>query len=157
MKWVLIIVLICVIMLIANAFCTQYKEKFDFYSNLKYFLNQYQLNLSFKKEKITDFLNNIKAKKQFNLFIKEYQNYLNTNKIDLSDIKILDNEEKAELENIVKSIGCMDSQNEISQVDSFLVSIEKKLKQAEQEKQKLSPMILKLSLLFAIGIAIILI
>lgn len=157
MKWFLIIVLIFVIMLIAHALSEQYKEKFDFYTNLKAFFNQFKINIAFKQNKIIDFLNNIKPKKQFKLFIHSYKEYLNSNVISFEDIKILDAEEKLELENIIKSIGKYDAKNEIMQLDGFLLQIENKLKKAEEDKNKLCPMILKLSLLFAIGLAIILI
>ena len=157
MKWVLIIVLICVIMLIAYAVSEQYKEKFNFYDNLKKFLMQFKLNISFKQEKITEFLKKSKAKKQFNVFIKEYNTYLKTNNLNLQDIKILDEEEKTQLESIVKSIGSLNAENEIKQIDSFLLEINEKLQNAEADKNKLCPMIIKLSFLFAIGLAIILI
>ncbi len=157
MKWVLIIVLICVIMLIAHGVSEQIKERFDFYSNLKNFLNEFKLNLSFKQEKIAEFLNDRKTKKQFNIFIEEYKKYLKNNEINLSDLKILSDEEKLELEDIIKNIGSMDVKNELSQLENYILKIDSKLKQAEQDKLKLCPMILKLSLLFAIGIAIILI
>ena len=39
MKWFLIAVLIAVIMIIAYSISEQYKDKFDFYNNLKSFLN----------------------------------------------------------------------------------------------------------------------
>jgi len=157
MKWLLIIILIFVIMLIAYAVSEQYKEKFDFYDNLKKFLNQFKLNPSFRQETILEFLDKTKAKRQFNIFIKEYKNYLKTKQLNLQDIKILDVEEKNELTNIVNSIGRMDATNEIKQLDSFLIEIEDKLKKAESDKSKLCPMIIKLSLLFAIGLAIILV
>ena len=87
MKWFLIAVLIAVIMIIAYSISEQYKDKFDFYNNLKSFLNQFKINLSFKQDKIINFLNNLKPKKQFKLFINSYKNYLNTDKIDLNEIK----------------------------------------------------------------------
>lgn len=157
MKWFLIAVLIAVIMIIAYSISEQYKDKFDFYNNLKSFLNQFKINLSFKQDKIINFLNNLKPKKQFKLFINSYKNYLNTDKIDLNEIKILDIEEKTELENIIKNIGKFDAKNEINQIDNFLCNINNKLITAENDKNKVCPMILKLSLLFAIGLAIILI
>ena len=64
MKWLLIIILIFVIMLIAYAVSEQYKEKFDFYDNLKKFLNQFKLNLSFRQETILEFLDKTKAKER---------------------------------------------------------------------------------------------
>ena len=157
MRWLLIILLIFVIMLIAYSASEQYKEKFDFYNNLKKFLNQFKLNLSFRQEKIFDFLNKTKFKKQFNIFIREYKVYLKTTKLNLDDIKILDDEEKNEIRNIVNSIGNLDATNEIKQLDTFILEIEDRLKKAESEKSKLCPMIIKLSLLFAIGISIILV
>ena len=57
----------------------------------------------------------------------------------------------------MKNIGRYDVRNELGQIDSFLATIEVKLKKALDDKNKLSPMILKLSLLFAIGLAILLI
>ncbi|MBE5741343.1 MAG: hypothetical protein E7351_02325 [Clostridiales bacterium] len=157
MKWILIIVLIFVIMLIAHSISEQYKDKYDFYNNLKLFLNQFKINISFRQEKINDFLNKTKAKKQFNLFINSYKNYLKTNELDLSQIKILNDEEKNDLENIIKNIGKYDTENEIKQLDNFLLTVDMKLDSAMQDKNKLCPMILKLSLLFAIGLAILLI
>lgn len=157
MKWILIVVLIFVIMLIARAVSEQYKDKYDFYNNLKIFLNQFKVNVSFKQEKIINFLDKITPKKQFKLFVDEYKKYLNGGELCFKSIKILETDELKELENIVKSLGSLDVQNELGQLESFLLRIEDKLKKAEEEKNKLCPMILKLSLLFAIGLAIILI
>ncbi len=157
MKWILILILIFIIMIIAYSISEQYKEKFDFYNNLKIFLLQFKLNISFKKEKIIEFLNKVNSKKYFNIFICEYKNYLKTNIINLENIKILDGDERKQLENLIKSIGLLDSQNEILQLDLFIQEVDEKLKRAEKDKNKLCPMILKLSLLFAIGLAIILI
>lgn len=144
-------------MLIAHSLSEQYKEKYDFYSNLKMFLNQFKLNLSFRQEKIIDFLEKSKAKKQFNLFINSYKTYLQTNKLDFSEIKILDLDEKKQLEMIVTSIGILDAKNEIQQIETFIIDVDEKLQKAQNDKNKLCPMILKLSLLFAIGLAVILI
>lgn len=157
MKWILIIILIAVIMLIAMALSEQYKDKYDFYNNLKSFLQQFKINLSFKQDKLIEFLNNTKPKKQFAQFIDCYKDYLNNNELNLTEIKLLDSEELVELENIIKNVGNYDSQNEIQQIDSFLANIELKLNKSYEEKSKLCPMILKLSLLFSIGLAILLI
>lgn len=157
MKWILIIVLIFVIMLIAHAVSEQYKEKYDFYNNFKIFLNQFKINVSFKQEKIIDILEKTKAKKQFKIFINEYKNYLKNNELNLNSIKILDEEEKGELTTIINSIGGFDAQNEIKQIETFLIDIDARLNKAEKDKTKLCPMILKLSLLFAVALSIILI
>ena len=89
--------------------------------------------------------------------IKEYKNYLTKNEFNLEEIKILDIEEKEQLSMIVKNLGSMDAKNELSQLDSFLFQIDEKLTKAKEDKNKLCPMILKLSFLFALGLAIILI
>lgn len=157
MKWILIIVLICVIMLIARSLSEQYSDKYNFYYNLNNFLNQFKINLSFKQTKILEFLNSVESKKQFKLFIDRYKEYIATNKLDLSEIKILEDDEIKELEDIVQSIGKFDANNELNQISGFQASIEMKLKKAEENKQKLCPMIIKLSLLLAIGLAILLI
>lgn len=144
-------------MLIAYSVSEQIKEKFDFYTNLKAFLQKFKINISFKREKILDFLNGVKAKKQFMMFIGAYKQYLNNNSFKLDEIKILDAEEKQQLEMIVKGIGNLDVTNEKEQLESFMLDIDIKLKKAEQDKNQLCPMILKLSLLFAVGLAILLI
>ena len=157
MKWFLIIVLICVIMLIAYAVSEQYKDKFDFYNNLKLFLQQFKINVSFRQEKINEFLNDIKPKKQFKIFIDEYKSYLKTNEINLSNLKLLDDEEKEELASLVCNLGKFDAKTEINQLENFLAALEFKLTKANEDKNKICPMIIKLSLLFAIGLSILLI
>ncbi len=157
MKWFLIIVLISVIMLISYAVSQQYKDKFDFYNNLKVFLQQFKINLSFKQEKINQFLDNLKPKKQFKDFVESYKHYLKTGNLNLSNLKLLDEEEIKEVESIIENIGNYDVNNEKNQLDSFISNVDTKLLTAQERKNKLCPMIIKLSLLFAIGLAILLI
>ena len=157
MKWFLIIVLVAVIMLIATAVSGQYKEKCDFYGNLHKFLCQFKINVSFKKEKIIDFLNQIQPKKQFKIFIDDYKVYLNNNTLNFSKITLLDEEEKQDLINIVKNLGEFNTENELQQLEGFLLIIKEKHKNSIEDKNKICPILLKLSLLFSIGLAIILI
>ena len=49
-KWILIVVLIVVIMLIAYSVSEQIKDKYDFFNNLKQFLNQFKINVAFAKK-----------------------------------------------------------------------------------------------------------
>lgn len=156
MKIVLICVLIGVVMLIAFSLSNQYSEKLDFYINLKQMLEQYKINVSFKQEKIKEFLENTKAKKQFKLFVEEYKNYLLTNELKLNKIDVLDSDEKQQLETIVLSLGKYDVKNEMGQISSFLSEIDVKLAKAKEEKTKFCPLIIKLSLLFAVGLGILL-
>ena len=157
MKWLMILMLISAIMLIAMSVSEQYRDKFDFYTNLKLFLTQFKINIAFRQEKVLDFLNTIKCKKQFSLFVSDYKEYLNTGEIKLDNIKVLDEEDRVELENIIKSLGKHDVSTEIGQVEAIVAGIEAKLTKAETDKNKLCPMIIKLSLLFAVGLAILLI
>jgi len=157
MKIFLIIVLIFLIMLIATAVSQQYRDKYDFYLNLKNLLLKFKMNVTFKKEKILNFLNQQNGKKEFKLFIEDYKEYLTTNKINLENIKLLDSDEKITLMSILKQLGNYDTENEIQQLQNFINVIEEKLLKAKEETQKLCPMIIKLSLLFAIGLAIILV
>lgn len=157
MKWFLIIVLISAIMLIAYSVSEQYRDKFDFYTNLKLFLQQFKLNVSFRQQKINEFLNTIKPKKQFKLFVEDYKTYLKTNQLSLTNIKILEPDEREELSRLVTNLGNHDAKNEVHQLDGFLATLELNLTKATEDKNKLCPMIIKLSLLFAIGLAILLI
>jgi len=157
MKWVLILILIVVIMLIARSVSEQYKDKYDFYKNLRDFLNQFKLNVSFKKETLNDFLNKTYCKKQFKIFIEEFQVFLQTNSINLNRITLLDEYEKDDLIKIMQNLGNLNSENEINQLNSFIAIIEEKLNKSLNDRNKLCPLILKLSLLFSIGLSILLI
>lgn len=157
MKCFLIVILIFVIMIIANAVSQQYKDKYDFYCNLKNLLNQFKINVSFKKEKILDFLNQQNGQKHFKLLIESYKNYTISNELNLEKLEILNAEEKSSLKEILLNLGGFDTENEINQLNNFIALTNEKLEKAKEEKQKFCPMIIKLSLLFAIALAIILI
>ena len=154
MKLFLIVSLVCVIMVIAKSLSAQYRDKYDFYYNLNHFLTNFKLNLGFRQCKISEFLKTIKSRKDFKVFIESYQTYLETSKLDLSEIKNMEDEEKKELEEIITSIGKLNLEGEINQINTFITSVETRLKQAEDNKNKICPMTLKLSFLFAIGLAI---
>ncbi|MBR1987859.1 MAG: hypothetical protein IKA36_02345 [Clostridia bacterium] len=157
MKIALIIILIFVIMLIARAVSEQYKDRYDFFNNLKNFLNHLRLNISFKQDKIGNFLKKVEAKRQFKIFINSYQEYLETNQLSLEGISVLEESDKNILQEIVKNVGKFDAKNEMGQLDNFIMVVDEKLIKAKQDKEKLCPMIIKLSLLFAIGLSIVLI
>ena len=157
MKIALIVILVFMIMLIARALSEQYKDKYDFYSNLHGFLCQFKINLSFKQEKINEFLTSVNTKKQFKMFIDDYKEYLKTENLNFENLTFLEDEEKQILEDLIKSIGKHDVKTEIGQLDSFIETINTKKLKTEEDKNKICPMIIKLSFLFAIGLAILLI
>ena len=144
-------------MLIAFSLSEQYKDRFNFYLYLKQFLTELKINVAFKQDKLDRFLSNRKSQKSFKLFVDAYSNYLKTSKLDLSDLKLLDDAEKQDLSRLILSIGKFDKNNEINQLDGFLLGVDNKLKMAEESKTKMCPMIIKLSLLFALVVAILLI
>lgn len=144
-------------MLIAYSVSEQIRDKYDFFNNLKQFLNQFKINVAFRQEKINEFLQKSNSKKQFKVFVDEYSNFLKTGELCLEKIKVLEEDDKQILQDIVKNIGKYDAKNEISQMESFLLTVDEKLAKANEDKNKLCPMIIKLSLLFAIGLAILLI
>ena len=157
MRFFLMIILVVVIMLVAVSVTKQYKDKFDFYSNLKMFLIEFKINLAFKQENIKEILKKTKTNSSFFLFIGEYQNYLENGQLDLRKITFLDQEEIDLLEDIIKNIGKYNVKNEIAQMESFLLLVEEKLNKSSKDKQTLCPMITKLSFLFALGLVVILI
>ena len=157
MKIVLMVILISIIMIIAKAISSQFKDKYEFYYNLKLFLNEFKINLSFKHDTLNEFLTKTKASSSFSVFINEYQSYLKTGEINLNKISFLDNEEIEFLEDIIKNIGKYDAKNEVLQIENFILLVEQKLTKAEKDKTSLFPMIINLSFLFSIGLVIILI
>lgn len=157
MKIILIFVLLTVVMIVAFKVSSFIKYKYNFYVHLKEFLNEFKLNLSFKREKITDFLTKRQYSKSFDVFINSYKEYLKSGELNLSDLIYLDDDEKEQLKAITTSIGRLDTQSELAQIEEFIAQINMKLQTSEKEKNKLCPLILKLSFLSAISVIIILI
>lgn len=157
MKIILIFVLLTVVMIVAFKVSSFIKDKYNFYVHLKEFLNEFKLNLSFKREKITDFLTKQQYSKSFDVFINSYKEYLKSGELNLSDLIYLDDDEKEQLKAITTSIGRLDTQSELAQIEEFIAQINMKLQTSEKEKNKLCPLILKLSFLSAISVIIILI
>ena len=157
MKIALIVILIFMIMLIAKKVSDQYKDKYDFYCNLHSFLCQFKINLSFKQEKIVEFLNSLTPRKHFKLFIEDYKQYLNSGVVNFENLSFLDADEIETLQDIILNLGKHDVKTEIGQLDSFIEKISTKQTQAEQDKNKICPMIIKLSFLFALALVILLI
>ena len=144
-------------MIISTSISVQYKERYNFFNQLKLFFQQFKLNVSFKQEKIETFLKSFKAEKQFALFINSYQNFLKGEELNLSSIKILEESEKQELIEAIKNIGNYNTKSEIEQLDLYIELANVRLNKAKEAKQRICPLIIKLSLLFALALAILLI
>ena len=74
--------------------------------------------------------------------------------INLGFAKILDDSEKDEIINMLYSLGKNDASGELKQLDAYDVYLKDKVETTKREKERLCPMITKLSFLFALGLAI---
>lgn len=158
MKYILMIVLVAAIMLISQGVCKQYRERYTLFEALSEFLRQMRLNLSFQKQKIKEILNRATIRKTSKEIYMSYLSYLEDGtSIDLGFIKVLDETEKEQITNMLLSLGKNDTSGELKQLDAYDVYLQDKLQAAKAEKDKNCPLITKLSLLFAIGLAILLI
>lgn len=156
MKLFLIIVLVVIIMLVAKGVANQYKERLNFFISIINFLNTYELNIGFKKEKIKDLVEKIETKSQSQILFTEYTNYLsNDTSLKLEDIKIIDEDERIFLIDMFTKLGTNDYTNEMAQLKVFKNYIQDKIRKSETESNKNYSLIIKLSFLFSLGVAIV--
>lgn len=156
MKLFLLILLVVLIMLIAKGVANQYKEKNLFYTSIMQFLNAYEFNIGFKKDKIKDLVKRTNCKGQAKILFDEYWGYLNDkNKLTLEKIKILADDEKEFLVDLFYKIGTSDYYNEMSQLRVFEKYIQEKIDSTSKDSAKFYPLIIKLSFLFSLGIALV--
>lgn len=144
-------------MLIANGVSSQFKAKFLFYEEAVDFLNKYKLNLSFKKEKMKNFLENLNYKTDFQKFVDWQKESLENSSDTTFNIKVITSEEKEYLIEMLKSIGQGDTLTEITNLNMHLENVMAKLHESEICMKKYCPLIIKLSFLFGLAIAILLI
>ena len=158
MKLFLIVVLVVIIMLIAKGVANQYRERHSFFIQIINFLNTYELNIGFKKEKIKDLVEKIETKAQARLLFDEYKKFLVEEKVlGFKDIKIITDDERVFLVDMFTSLGTNDYSNEMSQLKVFKIYIQDKINKSEKESNRNYPLIIKLSFLFSIGLALVLI
>lgn len=155
MKYILMLGLIGVIMLVAQGVCKQYRERYALFEALGDFFRQMRLNLGFQKQKIKEILNQTTLKRANKDIYISYLNYLEKGMvINLGDIRILEDNEQEKLTNMLQSLGKNDTFSEIKQLEAYEVYLKDKIETTKGEKNKYCPLITKLSLLFAIGLAI---
>ena len=158
MKIFLLILLVIVIMLIAKGIASQYKEKNTFYVSIMQFLNSYELNIGFKKDKIKDLVEKIEAKGQAKILFEEYKGYLtDETALKFEDVKVITEEEKNFLIEMFTRLGTNDYSNEMTQLKVFKSYIQDKINISDKESNKNYPLIMKLSFLFSLGLALVLI
>ena len=155
MKYILMLCLVSVIMLVAQGVCRQYRERYALYESIGEFFRQMKLNLSFQKQKIKEILKSATLKRSNKEIYMSYLKYLETGvKLELGSIRILDEAEEEQLTNMLNSLGKNDTAGEIKQLEAYEIYLQDKITTTRLEKEKYCPLITKLSLLFAIGIAI---
>ena len=158
MKYILMVVLVAVIMLISQGVCNQYRERCGLFEAISEFLGQMRLNLTFQKQKIKEILNRATMRKSSKEIYTVYLNYLETGEsFDLSFVKVLEQSEQEQITNMLLSLGKNDVHGELQQLNAYESYLKDKLQIAREERDKRCPLITKLSLLFAIGLAIVLI
>ncbi len=158
MKLILMLGLIVVIMLVAKGVARQYADRYELYVALKDFFRQMELNIGFQKQKINEILTKSNIKKVNKEIYSGYLEYLSNGKsLDLSFVKFIDSDEQEYITNMLLSLGKSDTLNELKQLKSYDEYLSDKINTCKQEKDKLCPLIIKLSLLFALGLVILLI
>ena len=142
-------------MIIANGVAKQYKERHNLYANILKFLNDYELNIGFKKEKILDVAQKFESNNESKKIIEIYKNHL-TQKTDINfeSITILQEDEQKFLENIFKNLGAGDVDSEKLQLSEIKIQLKAKVEETAKIRDKFCPLIIKLSLLFAIALVI---
>ena len=155
MKILLLILIVVLIMIIANGVAKQYKERHNLYANILKFLNDYELNIGFKKEKILDVAQKFESNNESKKIIEIYKNHL-TQKTDINfeSITILQEDEQKFLENIFKNLGAGDVDSEKLQLSEIKIQLKAKVEETAKIRDKFCPLIIKLSLLFAIALVI---
>ena len=156
LKISLLLILVVMIMLIALGVVKQYKDRHNIFLELSMLLNEYELNIGFKKEKLKKIVSNFKATGDTKQILHIYlDNFNNTNNINLDSVKILQSDERSYLISMFKKLGTSDYENEKLQLLNFKAYIKDKLMESKEKKNKLCPLIIKLTFLFALGVAII--
>ena len=155
MKYLLMFALIGVIMLVAQGVCRQYRERYAIYESLNDFFRQMRLNLSFQKQRINQILNQTTLKRVNKDVFIAYLNYLDKgDKLELDFVKVLDATERVQIVDMLRSLGKNDTYGELKQLDAYDIYLKDKMDKTKAEMDKYCPLITKLSLLFAIGLAI---
>lgn len=153
-KFLLIISLVFLIVLIARGVAKQYSDKLKFFKNLKSFFEVYKLNIGFKKDKLKKIVENFNTDGEAKELLNSYQEFLDRGgEIKYFSKLISDEDNKIILDSLTR-LGQGDFTTEKEQVKITLDYLSKEIEKAKSENDKVVPLIIKLSFLFALLIAI---
>lgn len=153
-KIFLIIVLVALIIYIAKGVAKQYSDKLEFYKNLKNFFDIYKLNIGFKKDKLKEIVLNFSSKGDAQILFKNYLEFLENSKDLTCETTLINEQEKTEIIDILKALGQGDYSTEKEKLKITEEYMTKQIEKAQSNKDKICPLIVKLSILFAILVAI---
>lgn len=146
-------------MLVASGLSKYYIDRYNFFNSIKKLLQEFNLNINFKKDK----LHTILTKKElnnslFSNFITIYQQSLKAGKSpDFSAIKILEQEESVFLVDIINSLGRDDALTEKNKLQNFLTQADEISLKCKTDKEKKVPLIIKLGFLISLALCVVLI
>ena len=150
-------VLMLLIMLIANGVSRQFKDKCSLYGNIIDFLNSYELNIGFKKDKMVQLIEKHKTIDCSKMMFVDYLDYLKHDKeFDKSNFKMLEEDADYVIE-MFKDLGHGDYEQELKKTENYKQYLKKKFLLAEEKQKKLCPLITKLSFLFGLVVVLLII
>ncbi len=138
-------------MMIARAVAKNYKERHKIYCDIWDFVQNYKLNVGFKKEKIKLLTQKYTDK---TTVLGCYNEYISSGKFDLNDVKLLDADEKEQIKDYFVQLGNGDFETEKKLIEIVEEYFKQKIDETKRIKDKWCPMIIKLSFLFSLGVAI---
>lgn len=150
-KLILLIVLVLLIMIVAKYISQQYKDRYRIYCDIVDFFDNYKLNVGFKKEKLKSLIKDYTDKATV---LGSYNNFLATGKFDLSSVKLLTAQEKSQLKEYFVKLGNGDYETEKNFIEIAKAYFNSKVEETKKIKDKWCPLIIKLTFLFALGVAI---
>ena len=150
-KFSLLFVLVLLIMMVANRVSQQYKDRYQMYCDITNFFDTYKLNVGFKKEKIKNLTKNFQDN---TTVLGCFNHYLDSGKFDLSKVKLLNQNEKAQIREYFLKLGNGDYDTEKKLIEIAKEFFDNKVRETKDFKDKWCPLINKLTFLFALGVAI---
>lgn len=161
MKFVMIIALVSLCTYVGYGFSKYYINRNEFFKEFILFLNKVNLNINFSKEKLKNIIDEYKTQsKELILILKNFllcleERSINEKKL-FAGTKLLKSEEKNILLGFFSSLGHFDLAGQTKHLESFIKEFEIRQKQAEDEKNKYSPLFTKLGLIAGVVISLIL-